>query len=50
MQAERAAGVVRSFREMQDQARAVDRRRVEIAVRIAELEGIDEGRSGSSKR
>jgi hypothetical protein len=39
MQAERAAGVLTSFREMQEQARDVDRRRVEIAVRIAQLEG-----------
>ena len=39
MRAERAAGSVVSFREMQEQAREVDRRRVEIAVRIAELQG-----------
>jgi hypothetical protein len=38
MQAERAAGVLRRFREMQEQAREIDRRRVEIATRIAELE------------
>jgi hypothetical protein len=38
MQTERAAGVLTSFREMQEQARDVDRRRVEIAIRIAELE------------
>jgi|KBSSwiStaDraftv2_1062776.scaffolds.fasta_scaffold14100_12 hypothetical protein len=35
----RAAGDIVSFREMQEQARKVDRRRVEIAVRIAELQG-----------
>ena len=35
---ERAHGDVRNFREMQAQAREVDRRRVEIAVRIAEME------------
>jgi hypothetical protein len=39
MQAERAAGVLASFREMQEQVRDIDRRRVEIAVRIAQLEG-----------
>ena len=38
LQAERAAGVLTSFREMQEQARDIDRRRVEIAVRIAEIE------------
>ncbi len=39
MRAGRAAGGIVSFREMQEQARKVDRRRVEIAVRIAELQG-----------
>ena len=38
VQAERAAGVLTSFREMQEQARDIDRRRVETAVRIAEIE------------
>jgi hypothetical protein len=38
VQAARAAGVLTSFREMQEQAREVDRRRVEIAVRIGEIE------------
>jgi hypothetical protein len=37
LQAERSIGNVKSFREMQAQARAVDRRRLQIAVRIAEL-------------
>jgi len=36
--AEWSKGGLKSFREMQSQAREVDRRRVEIAVRIAELE------------
>ena len=36
--AERPYGDLRSFREMQAQAREVDRRRVEIALRIAEIE------------
>jgi hypothetical protein len=36
--AECSAGKLQDFREMQAQAREVDRRRVEIAVRIAELE------------
>ena len=35
--AERPYGDVKRFREMQAQAREVDRRRVEIAVRIAEM-------------
>jgi hypothetical protein len=34
---EHAHGDARSFREMQAQAREVDRRRVQIALRIAEL-------------
>jgi hypothetical protein len=38
VQAARAAGALMSFREMQEQARDIDRRRVEIAVRIAEIE------------
>ena len=37
--AERSVGKLQSFREMQAQAREVDRQRVEIAMRIAELEG-----------
>jgi hypothetical protein len=37
VQAERSRGTLRSFREMQAQAREVDRRRVEIAVRMAEM-------------
>ena len=36
--AERAYGDTKSFREMQAQAREVDRRRVQLAVRIAEIE------------
>ena len=38
VQAERHRGVLTSFRQMQTQAREVDRRRVAIAVRIAEME------------
>ena len=38
IQAERSHGNVWSFREMQAQVRDVDRRRVEIAVRIAAIE------------
>lgn len=38
VRAERAAGAIKSFREMQAQVREVDRRRVQIAVRIAEIE------------
>jgi hypothetical protein len=42
-QAEGSTGDVRAFREMQVQARAIDRRRVQLAVRIAELEaGLNE--------
>jgi hypothetical protein len=37
LRAERSVGDVKSFREMQAQARAVDLRRLEIATRIAEL-------------
>src|SRR5262249_12327199 len=41
--AEGSNGDPRSFREMQAQAREVDRRRVQIAIRIAELEaGLNE--------
>ena len=36
--AERSHGDQRTFREMQAQAREVDRRRVQIAIRIAHLE------------
>ena len=39
VQADRSQGALVNFREMQAQAREVDRRRVQIAVRIAELEG-----------
>jgi hypothetical protein len=39
MRAGGAAGGIESFREMQEQARKVDRRRVEIAARIAALQG-----------
>ena len=40
---EHAHGDLRSFREMQAQALEVDRRRVQIAVRIAELDaGLNE--------
>jgi hypothetical protein len=38
MKAEAALGNVTNFREMQAQLRAIDRQRVEIARRIAELE------------
>jgi len=38
LQAERVSGSLVGFREMQEQARAIDSRRVQIAVRIAELE------------
>jgi hypothetical protein len=38
MRAERAGCSLLSFRQMQEQAREVDRRRVEIAVHMAELE------------
>ena len=38
MQAERLNGSLVGFREMQEQARAIDSRRVQIAVRIAQLE------------
>jgi hypothetical protein len=37
--AEWSAGKLRDFRQMLAQARDADRRRVEIAVRIAEMEG-----------
>jgi hypothetical protein len=49
MEAERSNGNVHSFREMQAQAREVDRRRVEIRVRIAEMEerGCVDGRASS---
>ena len=41
--AESSTGKLQSFRQMQAQAREVDRRRVEIAVRIAEMEaGLNE--------
>lgn len=39
MRAERTVGASMNFREMQEQSREIDRRRVEIAVRIAELQG-----------
>lgn len=42
MRAEHSNGDVRSFREMQAQAREVDRRRVEIRVRIAEMQVRDD--------
>ena len=55
MQAERPLRSLVSFREMQAQAREVDRRRVVIAMRIAELDGgrmrranIDQGPGGST--
>ena len=38
LQAERPYGEARRFRELQAQARELDRRRVQIAVRIAEIE------------
>jgi hypothetical protein len=50
MQAARSAGVVASFREMQEQARDIDRRRVQMAVRIAELQKVDGRSSGTSER
>jgi hypothetical protein len=41
--AEWSAGKLHCFREMQAQAREVDRRRVEIALRVAEMEaGLNE--------
>ena len=40
MQAERAMGTLGDFRDMHAQAREVDRRRVAIAMRIAEIEGM----------
>jgi hypothetical protein len=49
MQAARSARVVASFREMQEQARDIDRRRVQIAVRIAELQKVDGRSSGTSE-
>ena len=49
MQTTRSAGVVASFREMQEQVRDIDRRRVQIAVRIAELQKVD-GRSSGPRR
>jgi hypothetical protein len=36
--AERAYGDIKTFREMQAQAREIDRQRVQLAVRIAEIE------------
>jgi hypothetical protein len=43
VQADRLQGAPANFREMQIQANEVDRRRVQIAVRIAELEaGLNE--------
>jgi hypothetical protein len=45
--AEWSAGRLQSFREMQAQAREVDRQRVEIAVRIAELEDLRNQAAGS---
>jgi hypothetical protein len=43
--AERSEGDQKSFREMQAQVREVDRRRVQLAIRIAELEfGLNEDR------
>jgi len=43
VQADRLQGALVNFREMQVQAREVDRKRVQIAVRIAELEaGLNE--------
>jgi hypothetical protein len=42
-QAEMSHGNPASFREMQDQVREVDRRRTEIAVRIAQLVAKDAG-------
>lgn len=49
VQAERSNGNLQSFREMQAQAREVDRRRVELRVRIAEMEarGCVDGRASS---
>jgi len=40
MHAERASGSLANFRDMHVQARDVDRRRVQIAMRIAEIEAI----------
>lgn len=49
MQAERATGTLASFRDMHAQAREVDRRRVEIAVRIAEIEAADGAHATQSR-
>ncbi len=38
LKAEQDIGRLQCFREMQDQMREVDRRRVQIAVRIAEIQ------------
>ena len=38
VQADRQRGSLKGFRQMQAQAREVDRRRVQIAMQIAELE------------
>jgi hypothetical protein len=38
MQVERLNGSLMGFREMQEQARAIDSRRVQIAIRMAQLE------------
>ena len=39
MHAERAKGSLGNFRDMHAQVREVDRRRVQVAVRIAEIKG-----------
>jgi hypothetical protein len=39
LQAERAVGSLACFREMHEQAREIDRQRVQIAMRIAALVG-----------
>jgi hypothetical protein len=48
--AERAYGDTKSFREMQAQAREVDRQRVQLAVRIAEIEVQVSQRPSPSRR
>lgn len=48
MQGERQRGTLTTFREMQRQVRELDRRRVQIAVRLAEIQTHDAAPSKSS--
>lgn len=48
VQADRQRGSLGGFRQMQAQVREVDRRRVAIAVRIAEMDAQERRRSGAS--